>query len=221
MCGKNISLFFYLFMSSSSVIRFFAQAVSVVLHPIWMCTFAAVYYLWSNPYYFHPLRSPQGATVLFSFVRDTLIFPAAALFLLQKLNFIKDIAMEERKQRLLPLLILMILMFSAYFNFKRFEMQEPLQDLMLGAAFSLLGAYFANVMRFKISLHGIGAGCLVAAVLYSVRFSLYNIDIFLMAAILLAGLAGTARLLLKAHTSQEVYAGYAMGYTLQLLAFLV
>lgn len=201
--------------------RVLANILSVILHPLWFPVILIVYFIWSNPYYFFPLDTPEGVRFVMNLVRNVVLFPALALYIMHRLKLVKDLFLDSRRERLFPFLILMIFFFSAYFYYKNQPYPELISDVLLGASLSLLAAYIINVLYFKISLHAIGAGSLVAGVMYSMLFSYYSVAPFLMFAIFIAGLSGTARMLLAAHSLREVAAGYALGYVLQLWAFML
>ena len=92
--------------------------------------------------------------------------------------------------------------------------------MMLGACLAIFVALFINIFS-KISLHAIGVGSLVALLFVLVRISTYDMRLLLLAAVLVAGIVGTARLILQAHDIREIYSGYLVGFTGQFVAFII
>ena len=83
----------------------------------------------------------------------------------------------------------------------------------MGCTFVVL---VATVITFfwRISLHTIGMGGIVGffvEMIISHSFHQSMMVVF-MITVILAGLVGSARLYLGAHTSAQVYAGYAVGF---------
>jgi hypothetical protein len=105
----------------------------------------------------------------------------------------------------------------------------------LGTTIGLFACFLINLF-FKISLHATGAGGFVGMVLITMwlysygAFSIWlplvgvchiSINLVLMVSVLLAGAVGSARLLLGAHTSKELYAGFVLGLLAQFVALQV
>lgn len=103
---------------------------------------------------------------------------------------------------------------------------------MLGAVIGLFIAFFINIFS-KISAHAVGMGGLLGMVIITMALS--NFDSFvlhstiigtfefsmnalLLFTLLMAGLVGTARLLLDAHTPNDIYGGYLVGFASQFIA---
>ncbi|MBK8663664.1 MAG: hypothetical protein IPN18_18460 [Ignavibacteriales bacterium] len=51
---------------------------------------------------------------------------------------------------------------------------------------------------------------------YNIEINLY---LLILISIVIAGVVGSARLFLKAHTREQVYSGYLLGFLSQLIAF--
>ncbi len=67
----------------------------------------------------------------------------------------------------------------------------------------------------------IGAGGLVALIAF-LAFSLQvDLQFYLGITVLLAGLTGTARIILKAHTPVQVYTGFLTGFSVVMLTMLI
>ena len=86
--------------------------------------------------------------------------------------------------------------------------------LIIGAIIILLIAHLVT-LKWKISAHMIGIGGLTGVMIgLSQRFSIDHFWIILFL-ILTSGLIGFARLKIKAHTYQQVYAGFILGLFIQ------
>jgi len=199
----------------------FANIISYVLHPIFLPTYAIAFLLWSNPYYFMPIQSSNAFTLFANVVLNSVLLPLMILTGFKRLDLIKDLELSERKQRALPFLVIIAFLMWTYLVVVRLPFSELISDVVLGAFISMMCAYFINVLYVKVSLHTIGMGNFLAIVLVASAVSLYGLAEIFMITIILAGLVGTSRLILKAHYPYEVYLGYMVGFVAQVVAFML
>jgi len=59
----------------------------------------------------------------------------------------------------------------------------------------------------------IGIGGLIGLIAYLIFYLQVNLELYLALAILVAGMTGTARMMLDAHKPSEVYIGFLVGLT--------
>jgi membrane-associated phospholipid phosphatase len=118
--------------------------------------------------------------------------------------------MESSKDRTLPYLGAVVYYFALYYLFYDFDIPSIFKILILGAAISLLVLCIIN-LKWKISAHTIGVGGLVGAM---IGIELYYLLILV---VIVSGFVGFARLNLKAHSPNQVYAGFLLGLTIELL----
>jgi hypothetical protein len=115
----------------------------------------------------------------------------------------------------------MLFYFWVYWVFhKQFQAHVLIQTLLLGVFLTCVLVFLASIL-YKISMHTAawGSAPVFAAIL--TFESLPAAPILLVCVILLAGIVGTARLQLKAHSPQEIYSGYMAGLVAQILAYFV
>ena len=199
-----------------------ALIISYVFHPIFLPTYAVLFLMWCNPYYFMAIDSRQGIALLSVILVNSVLLPLIALIILRRSGLIKDLEITDRKERAIPFLIMIFFIFWTYFVVKfRLQLPEILTDVMWGAFLSIMTAYFVNILYMKVSLHAMGMGSLIAIIIAGSFVSLYGLAGVLATGILLAGLVGSSRLILKAHTQREVYYGYLMGFAAQMAAFMM
>ena len=196
-----------------------ALVVSVLLHPLFVPAYCVLLLHRANPQLFTP---PADFTfVLTNIVLYTLLFPLFTVFMLKKLGFIDGFNMKSRQNRILVLMPTLIFFATTYMGLKQNETHELLSDMLLGSSIALSVAIMINGLYHKISLHAIGMGGFFGIGMAMVAFSHYDISAWLAVIIVLAGLVGTCRLLLNAHTLQEVYNGYLTGFLAMAVALIV
>jgi membrane-associated phospholipid phosphatase len=72
----------------------------------------------------------------------------------------------------------------------------------------------------KISMHSMGMGALVSTMLVLPKFSIHDLTTPFLSVLIIAGLIGSSRLYLQAHTLRQVYMGYVVGFLVQSLVFI-
>jgi len=186
-----------------------------------------------NPYLFSIQDDQSRFLLIFSVVTLTILFPLFAVFLMRKLDLIKSFTMDDRHDRIGPLITTGVFYLWLFINIKGNSLIPPaFSFFVLGATIALFMSLMMNSFT-KISLHTVGMGGLLAGVLFIRFFFSYdrfiidlsngllsvNTNLILFIVIIAAGAVGTSRLLLKAHTSMDVYGGYIIGIFSQIVAF--
>lgn len=204
--------------------RFLAQVVSYLFHPLLMMTYAYIMLMYSNPFSFrgHAFAAAFEGNLM-QFIRVlqmTFIFPAFAVLMMRFLGLVKSFEMRDREERYGPYIATGIcyLWFFINLNWGVEGYPSVFTSFTLGATIGLFVAFFLNIFT-KVSAHTTGVGGLVCMALYIYPQSYLVSPLWLVAVLLAAGSVGTARLLLKAHSPQEVYGGYLIGFGSQALAF--
>jgi hypothetical protein len=149
--------------------------------------------------------------VLFTMVLvNNVILPVAILPLL----------LSERSERVVPLMVGALMYFVSAVMIFRFHLPGMIKAFMFASACVVFTAALLN-LRWKISVHSMGAGAMVATVLV-LSFKMYTGLLWIMAAVFMtAGLVMAARLYLRAHTPAQVYFGFLAGLTVMALGMLI
>ncbi len=128
--------------------------------------------------------------------------------------------MNTKEERKLPYLISVLFYFSqSYFMHYYMDVPVLVKAWMLGATIIIVSILIINVF-WKISAHmaAMGGLCgMMIAISFRLQIDLHYI---LIALFLIAGLVAFARLKLNAHDPAQVYAGFLLGVTVQLVLFL-
>ncbi len=186
-----------------------------------------------NPYTFIVNDEKARFLLIFNVFMLTVFFPMFSIFLMKMLDFIKSYEMEDKSERIGPLIATGVFYLWLFVNFKdNSTIPVSFSSFTLGSTIGLFLALMLNSFT-KISLHTIAAGGLVSGVLF-IKF-LYSYETFFVnlpfgsfhvsttfvtiVAIIIAGLVGTSRLLLKAHDEFDVYGGYIVGMFSMIVAF--
>lgn len=141
------------------------------------------------------------------------IVPMLLVLLLKKLGMIDDIGLNGRRERLIPYIITVIcLAGTGIFLYLK---MAPLWVAMFYAGGALAGIINLIVnFRWKISAHAAGIAGVVAMLIQVIKEgpSSYGMEWWIVGAIIIAGLLGSARIWLGRHTLLQVLAGSAVGF---------
>lgn len=197
-------------------------------------TYALLLLLCINPFAFgvsSPSDTKSVLLLVYVFTTSALI-PGIGIAVMKPLGFIKNLESPEREERIGPYIVTGVFYLWLYKNMVSSGQVPPLYAVcILGATISLFIAFFINIFT-KISAHATGMGGMVGMMLLtnrewagmslgipalggSLQISLLAILAFM---VVLAGLVGTARLVLKAHVPQDLWQGYLAGFAAVFIA---
>ncbi|MBL7814446.1 MAG: hypothetical protein JNL70_05525 [Saprospiraceae bacterium] len=212
-----------------------AQIISVVAHPLLMLTYMLLLLLLVNPYLFgvNSISDLESRKLILSVFFSSFLLPAIAIFLMLKLELISSLEMRNKQDRIGPFIVTGVFYLWIFQNVLRNnDMPTAFLIAVLGTTMGLFLCFLINLF-FKISLHATGIGGYIGMVLITMWLYSYgtfdmwlpfvgscsvSINFVLIASILIAGLIGSARLGLGAHTSRELYSGFLLGLICQYAA---
>jgi hypothetical protein len=206
--------------TQSKSLRFLAQFVSYVFHPLFVPTFFLLFLIQVVPYEFASITEWQLKLRVFSVFWLTAFFPAFAVFLLWRLKFSESIFLRTQKERIIPYVITMFFYWWMYYLSRNFTDQPLVLKFFYFGIFiaTSIGLVVNNFM--KVSLHAIGIGGFLMSVgLTSFHYSLNNL-FWLVLAVLLTAFVISARMIVSDHTKKELIVGFAIGMLTQLMAYL-
>ncbi|MEO8174783.1 MAG: hypothetical protein ABI581_16925 [Sediminibacterium sp.] len=204
---------------TSPLLTFPAKIISYVFHPLFIPTYIFIFLMYQVPYEFAGITDYQLKLRLFSSFWLTAFFPAFAVFLLWRLNFSESIFLRTQKERIVPYVITMFFYWWMYYLSRNFS------DQPLVLKFFYMGIFIATVFGlilnnyFKISLHAIGVGGALTAVILFAMYYRLPLGVSMSVAALITGVVCTARFLVSDHTNKEVYTGLFVGIFSQLIAY--
>jgi hypothetical protein len=206
--------------TQSKSLRFLAQFVSYVFHPLFVPTFFLLFLIQVVPYEFASITEWQLKLRVFSVFWLTAFFPAFAVFLLWRLKFSESIFLRTQKERIIPYVITMFFYWWMYYLSRNFT-DQPLAlkyfyfGIFIASAIGLTANHF-----IKVSLHTMGvSGLLTAVVLVSFTYPINNLP-WVVASVAIAAIVWSARMIVSDHTNKELVVGFVIGLSTQLAAFL-
>ena len=195
------------------------QLISILLHPMFMPILALHLTLLVLPSLAFTLS--QNLLLIYGIlVFSTMVLPLISIFWLMQKGKVSSLEMRNHKERSLPLFKTVIWMSFGYYLLQNLLFYTPiLKAELLGAILIILLA--AIISKFwKISLHLLGVGGVVG-VFIALQIMHGDFLYLLILFILLSGLLGVARIKQKAHNYAQVYAGFLVGLSVELITLLV
>ena len=188
-----------------------SKIISVILHPILMpiVTFYTSLKLVPN---IGIAISSYINLIWIILVVSTIILPSLSLLYLKYIGKIESFEMTEHKDRPLPLLITGVWMLIGLRLLDYIPYLAPVLKIELICAIIIV-LLASIISRFwKISLHMLGVGGLVGVV-FSFHTLYGGFSEVLILFMLISGLVGVARIKQKAHNHNQIYVGFAIGFT--------
>ena len=195
------------------------QLISILLHPMFMPILALHLTLLVLPSLAFTLS--QNLLLIYGIlIFSTMVLPLISIFWLMQKGKVSSLEMSNHKERSLPLFKTVIWMSFGYYLLQNLLFYTPiLKAELLGAILIILLA--AIISKFwKISLHLLGIGGVVG-VFIALQIMHGDFLYLLLLFIILSGLLGVARIKQKAHNYAQVYAGFLVGLSVELITLLV
>ena len=146
----------------------------------------------------------------------TILMPTLTIFLFRKINGFSPEDLGERKRRFMPFLLTITSYVFCLVMMHRLNITWYMTGIILAALIMMVICIVVN-LKWKLSEHMAGVGAIVGGLVsFSALFG-YNPVWWLCLFILIAGVLGTARIILQHHTLGEVLVGFAVGLICSLL----
>ena len=195
----------------NKLIAILADALSTALSPLLMPTYGVFIVLWVSVLCLLPYG--VRVSVLLMCMGITCILPLIFLSVLRHFKLIKDLHVNIREQRFFPYLFTALCcLVAAYYLYYRHSPQWFVM-FMVGSAVTVLVMALIN-LKWKISAHMAGIGGVVALI-YQIHvqgLSAFELLWPLCFSIMVAGLLGSSRMVLRHHDLWQVLAGAVVGF---------
>lgn len=186
---------------------------SYIFHPLFVPLLAIAFYFLVST---HSLTSQEQLLIYAQGVIFTVILPVLFFLFLKSINKIDSVMLPTVSQRRLPLAIQSLLFFILITQGNTFVLIPGLYYFFLGCFISTVVALLLVLFQVKASLHMVGMSALVA---FCIALSIYthrNLLVEIAILFIINGFVASSRLYMKAHTQQELVAGFAVGFVPQL-----
>lgn len=195
--------------SGTSVMEKTAKILSALTTPFIIPTIAFLLLFFCT--YIRILPIPYKAIVLSLVFVFTFLLPMLVILLFQKANGWGIRELGERKKRFIPYILTIMSYTTCLITMNRLHLPRYMTGIIVSSLICMILCTIIN-FKWKISTHVASSGLFVGGLLsYSLIFH-FNPTNVLCIFILLAGMVGTARIIVKQHTLSEVFAGFVVGF---------
>lgn len=216
----------------NSVARIGAHVISMVFHPIFLIIYFLFILYTINPYLFAFQGQKDMGIIIIYVVCISIIFPLIPLLMMYFLGMSNDFYLNNKKDRIIPIALTGIFYLWLYINMlNNNAIPIMFSCFLLGSTITLFICFFINLFT-KISLHAAGIGGFMTGIIiakyhfgyeyFQLSFGNFNYQVnsylLIILALIVAGIVGTSRLILKAHENEEIYGGYIVGIISQIIA---
>ena len=191
-----------------------AKIISILFHPLIIPTLGIFILFNTNSYLNFAIAEEMKTAILLLIGISTFVIPALVSFLLLNKKIINSLEMETPKERVIPYLFTILFYFITLYMLNKAPIPPIIFKFIIATTISIILAFTIN-FKWKISAHMIGIGGLLGALItVALLLHVYMLPLII-AAFIVAGLLGSSRLILNAHTSAQIYAGFALGFICQ------
>lgn len=146
----------------------------------------------------------------------TILMPTLTIFIFRKINGFSPEELVERKRRYIPFILTITSYVFCLLMMHRLNIPWYMTGIILSALVVMIICVIVN-LKWKLSEHMAGAGAVIGGLVAFSALFCYNPVWWLCLFILVAGVLGTARIILRHHTLGEVMGGFAVGLICSLL----
>jgi hypothetical protein len=191
-------------------ITLLAKIISGIFHPLLMPVYGLLV-IFSAPTLFGFIPLELKRILCLIVLVNNVLLPLSLLLYLWYRRLISSFVIDNREERVLPLAITTFFYFLTLYIFFKFRIPVFIKSYILSAAIISLLIMIIN-WRFMISIHGAGAGALLALILVLSFRMIMPLTAFLLPVVIICGLVLSARLWLESHTPAEVWWGLLLGF---------
>ncbi|NIG52320.1 hypothetical protein [Chitinophaga sp. Cy-1792] len=200
--------------------KLLAQVVSYITHPLFIPLLVTFLLLQSLPEYFVAFKQESRKfpydLLYFRVGLISLLFPLLTVVLAKTLGFISSIYLNTQRDRIIPYVAIIIYYFWAFYTFLEEGRAPKFYSAFFLGMFLAISISFVTNSFWKTSMHATGWGGVIGFLLSLMWGMHMNVAMPLVITFMVAGIVGTCRMILKAHTPAEIYLGFSIGIITQL-----
>jgi hypothetical protein len=201
--------------------RSLALAISALFHPLLMATYACLllFFAFKNTVFELMTATATKWQITLTVCAFTFVLPVLNIYLMYKLKRVNTLLLSDRNDRTFPYIMTAIFYFGLFYLFYDLRIWESIKLFVLCAGTGILLTAIIN-LKYKISAHMVGIGGIVGMMISLSLLLRYDLFLFILSAVLVAGVIGWARIVLDEHKPSQVYTGFFLGLFCQVVLFL-
>ncbi len=186
-----------------------AKIISLVFHPVFIPLYGLII-LMSAPTFLGYLPLEIKKILFIVVLVNNVLIPLALLPLYRLRNLISSYTIEDRRERIIPLLTASILYCTTSFIVFNYQIPFFLKSFIFATSVLSIVVSMINFW-WKISIHAVGAGALTATVVVLSMKMYTPLTSYLISVIIVGGLILSSRLKLNSHNPAQVWLGFLVG----------
>jgi hypothetical protein len=186
-----------------------ARSISAIFHPLLIPVYGLVI-IFAAPTLMGYLPFEVKRILLFIVLVNNVMVPVLLMPFFRHRKIITSWTIDDRKERTIPFLVTTFLYALTWYIVSRFQVPFFMKSFFISAFLISLTATTINFW-WKISVHSVGAGALVALVITLSHRMYTPLMWYLIPAIIIAGLILSSRLRLNSHSPGQVWVGLLTG----------
>ena len=187
---------------------------SYLFHPIFIPLLGTLSYIFFNQGYY---SSQQYLLLIFQVVIITFFLPLSFFYLLRTFGKVDTIMLSETSQRKIPLLLQIGLTYVLIEKSVTIDRFPELYFFFFAGICSTTIAFLLIYVKFKASIHMIALSALTFFVIGLSLHQQENGILIIAGLFFLTGIVASSRLIMKAHSPNELIVGYVTGMLPQLI----
>ncbi len=195
-----------------------ARLCSALFHPLLIPTLGIFILFQINSHLSFAINQDARRFIMLIVFINTAIAPVMAVWIMKKTGYVKDFFLTDRNERILPLLVTSVLFFMTYYLLRQISLPSLVYFFLMSATLLVMLTLMISFV-WKISIHMVSLGGFTGFLIVTSLLLRADISWLIILAFLVSGCTGTARLILKAHSPEQVYTGYLLGMFLMLGLF--
>lgn len=196
-------------MNREKILILICKGISAIFNPFYAALFSFAMMFILTFLYILPWQYKMF--VLSIILVFTIIIPMVSIWTYVKINKVKIKGLSVKENRAVPYVLTFISYFFGFLLMRRLAIPSYMHGLLIAFLVTLSVSAIIN-MKWKICIHTAAIGVITGAyVMFDKMFPIYPLT-GLSILILVAGLLGTSRMILREHTLAQVIAGYFNGF---------
>ncbi len=187
-----------------------SKIIAIVFHPLLMPLYGMII-IFAAPTLLGYLPFNLMKLIFLIILVNNVLLPISLLPFFVHHHIISSYTINERKERNIPLIITTLLYGTTSYIIFRFPIPVFLKSFIISTALLSLIVTIIN-FRWKISLHSVGSGALIALVLVLSLKMLTPLQWYMIGVFIAAGLTLSSRLKLNMHNPLQVWTGLLTGF---------
>ena len=192
-----------------------AKIISTIFHTLIIPVIGLLIIFNTDSYINYSIPRDLKIAIITLVGTSTFVIPVLISLLLLHKKMIKSLEMTTSKERIIPYAFTIVFYIFTLYMLKEAAIPPLIFKFIIGATLVVLVTFIIN-FKWKISAHMVGIGGLVGALICTSTILEIYLTPYIILSLLIAGLIGSSRLILKAHNQLQIYVGFVVGLICQL-----